>query len=295
MAEPITSSRTSSAPPTVTFLTDYGLQDGFVAVCHGVIAAIAPWARVIDITHLVPPQDVRRGSAVLAHSVRYMPPGSVHVGVVDPGVGTARRAVAVATARGDVLVGPDNGLLLPAAEALGGVVAAHELTNPALLAAEISATFHGRDIFAPVAAHLACGVPPAQAGPALDAAGLVRLPAPRRAVDRAAGRAEGEVVTVDRFGNVQTSLEPALLAELGLRPGAAVWVSARGSGGEVPYATTFGDVPSGALVCYTDSDGLFTVAVNGGSAAARLGLAPGDAVTVTSAAATATSSDNRTS
>jgi S-adenosyl-L-methionine hydrolase (adenosine-forming) len=277
-------------PPTLTFLTDYGLQDGFVAVCHGVMAAIAPRARVIDITHLVPPQDVRRGAAVLAQALRHMPPGSVHIAVVDPGVGTARRAVAVATARGDVLVGPDNGIMHPATDTLGGAVAAHELTNPALLAADVSSTFHGRDIFAPVAAHLANGVPLAETGPAFDPAELVRLPEPRRAVDREAGRVEGEVVMVDRFGNLQTSLDPALLAEVGLRPGVGVRLLAREGGGEVPYGTTFGDVPTGALVAYTDSDGLFTVAVNGGSAAARLALAPGDPVTVAPVRATSSGS-----
>lgn len=272
----------SPATPVLSFLTDYGLQDGFVAACHGVIAAIAPHARVIDITHLVPPQDVRRGSAVLAQTLPHLPPGSVHIAVVDPGVGTARRSIAVATARGDILVGPDNGVLHPASDRLGGLVAAHELTESRFMRTEVSSTFHGRDVFAPVAAHLASGVPLAEVGPALDPAGLVRLPAPARRLDRDSGRAEGEVVTVDHFGNVQTSLGPDLLAEAGaLRvPGARVLVGTPDDGGEVPYAATFGDVPTGALVAYTDSAGLFTLAVNGGSAAARLGLAPGDPVAV---------------
>lgn len=287
-----------TSPPVLSFLTDYGLQDGFVAACHGVIAALAPHARVIDITHLVPPQDVRRGSAVLAQTLPYLPPGAVHIAVVDPGVGTARRPVAVATGRGDILVGPDNGIMHPATDILGGAVAAHLLANPELLAAEVSSTFHGRDVFAPVAARIACGLELAATGPALDPADLVRLPEPVRRLDRERGCAEGEVVTVDRFGNVQTSLEPGLLAELGLLPGAGAAVRVDGGGGaagEVRYATTFGDVPAGALVAYTDSAGLFTLAVNGGSAAAVLGLSPGDPLTVAppGAAPTTTPSGSR--
>ncbi|KRV51202.1 hypothetical protein AQ490_02910 [Wenjunlia vitaminophila] len=268
---------------TCSFLTDYGLQDGFVGACRGVIATIAPGVVVIDISHLVPPQDVRRGAAVLADTVPSLPPGTVHIAVVDPGVGTARRPVAVATARGDLLVGPDNGLLPPAAEALGGVVAAHTLTNPELMAASPSSTFHGRDVFAPVAAHLALGVGLADTGPAIDPADLVRLPVPRCRLDSAAGLAEGEVVTVDRFGNVQTSLGQQMLLALGLRPGQRLRlrVGAEPGGGEVPYATTFGEVPRGALVGFVDSSGRFALAVNGGSAEARLGLSPGDPVTVT--------------
>ncbi|MEV4390309.1 SAM-dependent chlorinase/fluorinase, partial [Micromonospora sp. NPDC049580] len=160
--------------PWVSLTTDYGLTDGFVAACHGVIARIAPAARVIDVTHLVPPADVRRGAAVLAQTVPYLPVG-VHVAVVDPGVGTARRGVALATP-GGLLVGPDNGLLPDAAAALGGVTAAVELTEPRWLAARVSGTFHGRDVFAPVAARLALGAPLAEAGPAVDPDGLVRLP-----------------------------------------------------------------------------------------------------------------------
>ncbi|GAB2577813.1 SAM-dependent chlorinase/fluorinase [Streptomyces capparidis] len=266
--------------PVLSFLTDYGLDDGFVAACHGVIASIAPHARVIDVTHLIPPQDVARGAAVLAQTAAHLPAGCVHIGVVDPGVGTARRPVAVVTARGDALVGPDNGLLLPAAEELGGITAAYELTNRELMGREISSTFHGRDIFAPVAARLALGTAPRETGPALDPADLVRLPAPVRRLDAAAGRAEGEVVTVDRFGNVQTSLTPELLAELGLRPGAPLRVAAGGAWHELPYATTFGEVPHGRTLVLADSSGLVALAVNGGSAAGRLGLAPGDGVAV---------------
>src|SRR5215471_3768622 len=168
--------------PVVTYfrylslLTDYGLEDGFVAACHGVAARIAPHARIIDITHLVQPGDVRRGAAVLAQTVAYLPP-AVHVAVVDPGVGTTRRAIAVA-AGDSILVGPDNGLLSWAIAALGGAKAAVQLTNGDLWLHPVSATFHGRDIFMPVAAHLAAGLELKSAGEEISVADLVALPAP---------------------------------------------------------------------------------------------------------------------
>src|SRR5687768_14002867 len=160
----------------ISLTTDYGLSDGFVAACHGVLARLAPAARVIDVTHLVPPGDVQRGSAVLAQTLPHLPV-AVHVAVVDPGVGTARRAVAVEAERG-VLVGPDNGLLTNAADALGGVRRAVALTNRSWHAPSVSTTFHGRDIFAPVAARLAAGADLADAGEPVDPDALVRLPEP---------------------------------------------------------------------------------------------------------------------
>src|SRR5580693_1408028 len=186
----------------ITFLTDYGVEDGFVAACHGVAARISPGVRLIDITHLVPPGDVRRGAAVLAQTIPYLPPG-VHVAVVDPGVGTARRGIAVAA--GDcVLVGPDNGLLSWAVAAQGGATAACQLTNGELWLHPVSPTFHGRDIFTPVAAHLAAGTSLEAAGTMIDVTELVTLPAPTSRVHD--GEAEGEVMSIDRFGNVQLSI-----------------------------------------------------------------------------------------
>ena len=199
----------------LSFLTDYGLQDGFVAACHGVAARIAPDARIIDVTHLVPPGDVRRGAAVLAQTVPYLPP-AVHVAVVDPGVGTARRGVAVAAGE-SVFVGPDNGLLSWAVTASGGAAAAVSLTNRALWLAGAAATFHGRDIFMPAAAHLATGTELAAAGEEIDVTDLVMLPAPERLVRDAT--AEGEVLTVDRFGNVQLSITASDAAVIGIQPG----------------------------------------------------------------------------
>ncbi|MEU8170383.1 SAM-dependent chlorinase/fluorinase [Micromonospora sp. NPDC049004] len=263
-----------SGTPWISLTTDYGLTDGFVAACHGVIARIAPAARVIDVTHLVPPADVRRGAAVLAQTVPYLPVG-VHVAVVDPGVGTARRGVALATP-GGLLVGPDNGLLPDAAAALGGVTAAVELTEPRWLAAQVSGTFHGRDVFAPVAARLALGAPLAGAGPAVDPGGLVRLPPP--VVARDAEGFTAEVLTVDHFGNVQLAAPAEVLGPLP----AAVRVGSSGPGPAraAVRGRTFGDAPEGGLVVYVDSADLVAVAVNGGRAVDVLGVSPGDLLRV---------------
>ena len=143
----------------ITFLTDFGLADDFVGVCHGVMKRIAPDCEVIDITHGIAPQAVLQGALTLANTLPYMPSG-VHLAVVDPGVGTGRRALALRSGDGRFFVGPDNGLLLPAAERLGGIEAAHELTNPEYMLEPVSRTFHGRDVFSPAAAHLASGVDP---------------------------------------------------------------------------------------------------------------------------------------
>jgi S-adenosylmethionine hydrolase len=267
----------------LTFLTDYGLEDGFVAACHGVSLRIAPDAQVIDITHLVPPGDIRRGAAVLAQTVPYLP-RAVHVAVVDPGVGTARRGVAVAAGSGSVFVGPDNGLLTWAIEAAGGAVAAISLTNRDLWLDSVTATFHGRDIFMPVAAHLAAGTPFDAAGSPLDVSDLVTLPRPGSHVSGSA--ASGEVLTADRFGNVQLSITAADATEAGAVAGTSVRLR---SPSPVPldvivrFGCTFGDVPTGELVVYPDSSGLIAIAVNGGDAARRLSLRPGTPITLTTA------------
>ena len=261
----------------LTFLTDYGLEDGFVAACRGVALQIAPNTRFIDITHFVSPGDIRRGAAVLAQTAGYFPP-AVHVAVVDPGVGTARRAVAVA-AGDSVFVGPDNGLLSWAVAEAGGATAAVSLTNRALWLDAATATFHGRDIFMPVAAHLAAGVPLARAGDRLDVASLVTLPAPVSRV--AEGSADAEVLTVDRFGNAQLSVTGPDAARAGLVPGATVTLAWEGHEQVVPFRSTFGDVAAGELVCFQDSAGYVAIAVNGGNAASRLGLRAETRVTLT--------------
>ena len=260
----------------LSFLTDYGLEDGFVAACHGVGARLAPHAAIIDVTHQVPAGDIRRGAAVLAQTVPYLPP-AVHVAVVDPGVGTARRGVAVA-AGDSVFVGPDNGLLSWAVAACGGAARAFSLTNSRLWLNRVTATFHGRDIFMPVAAHLATDAELTAAGEEIDVTALVTLPAPERLVRD--GTAEGEVLTVDRFGNVQLTITGSDAATIGVTPGGAILVRCGRHQLTLPYRDMFGAVAPGELVAYADSAGLVSIAVNGGDAARRLGLPAGARVTI---------------
>ena len=253
----------------ISFTTDYGTFDGFVAACHGSIARLNPQARIIDVTHHVPPADVARGAAVLAQTAPHLP-ASVHLAVVDPGVGTARRGVVLVTPNG-LLVGPDNGLLIWAAEALGGIEAAHELANRDWMLGEVSHTFHGRDIFAPAAARLAAGAAPADAGPPVAPATLVRLPDP--VVSVGDGWIEAEVLTVDRFGNVQLAAEGSALSGLG--PELTVNGAVRARRG-----VTFADVRAGELLVFEDSAGHVAVAVNNGRAVVVLSVRTGDMVRI---------------
>jgi len=261
----------------LTFLTDYGLEDAFVAVCHAVAAQVAPDLRITDITHLIPPGDIRRGAAVLAQAVPYFPP-AVHVAVVDPGVGTDRRGIAVA-AGGALFVGPDNGLLSVAVAAAGGPLHAVSLTNRALWRDTTTATFHGRDIFMPVAARLAAGMPLDEAGHQVDGSSLVALPSPEYLLT--GDGADVEVVTVDRFGNAQLSLPGADAPRAGLVPGVTITLTWNERTITVPFVTTFGEVGDGETLCYRDSDDWVAVAVAGGDAAQLLGLRPGTRMTLT--------------
>jgi S-adenosyl-L-methionine hydrolase (adenosine-forming) len=258
----------------ISLCTDYGYADGFVAACHGVIARIAPHVQVQDVTHAIPPGDVRHGSVVLADTLPWLPP-AVHVAVVDPGVGTARRGIALLSGEA-VLVGPDNGLLLPAATVLGGVRAGYELVNPAYQLPAVSATFHGRDIFAPAAAHLACGVPPDALGPAIDPATLVALPTPVCQVD--GHRIRVEVLSVDRFGNIALAAGAGELAAVGLRIGSSMTLRWPAGAQPVLLGTTFADVARGEFVLLVDSAGHLAVACRDGSAAQRTGLRPGTVI-----------------
>lgn len=247
----------------ISFTTDYGLSDGFPAACEGVIARIAPAARVIHVTHLVPPQDIRRGAGVLAQTVPHLPP-AVHLAVVDPGVGTTRRPICVTTDKG-VLVGPDNGLLIPAAIALG-ITAAYELTEYRLN--PVSATFHGRDIFAPAAAHLAAGLSPDQLGPEIDLGTLVRLPEP--ATVATPGRLATEVLSSDTFGNLQLAATALDLAASGAKPRTRVHAQVGDRSVEAVVGQTFADAEPSGAVLLIDSAGHLALAINGGSAADEL-------------------------
>jgi S-adenosylmethionine hydrolase len=264
------------AARTITFLSDYGLADEFVGVVHGVIAGICPQARVIDLGHGIPRQDVQAGALALERALPYAPPG-VHLAVVDPEVGARRRAVALRTANDDrLLVGPDNGLLTPAADRFGGVLEAVEISTSPWRLEPVSATFHGRDVFAPVAARLACGAPLAAAGEPLEPGELVALErtAPRREDDALVAH----VVAADTFGNAILDAAGDDLVSAGLRLGDRV--SARAGGRRVRglVARTFSDVGRGDLLVYEDAGGAVAVAVNGGDAAALLGVRAGDEV-----------------
>ena len=268
--------------PLITLLTDFGARDPSAAILHGVIAAIAPDARVIDISHEVRKFAIRDGALLLWCALPYLPIG-FHVGVVDPGVGTDRRPIAIRVGRGDILIGPDNGLLLPATERLGGIVEVRELAEPAYRLATVSASFHGRDVFAPAAAHLARGVPFDAVGPVVEPATLVRpsWPAPRRV---AAGL-DTVVLYRDTFGNAKFgALATDLVAAIGpLAPGDPLVVTFGGGSSEpsrprpdravaVTWQLTFGAVAPGATVLYEDSYGRVCLADNQGDAVSRLGL-----------------------
>ena len=248
----------------VTFLTDFGLQDDFVGTCHGVIARIAPEARVIDITHGIAPQAVLQGAIVLRNTLPYMPVG-VHLAVVDPGVGSHRRAIALRTGDGRHFVGPDNGLLTLAAQ---DIEAAHELVHHRL--EPTSRTFHARDIFSPAAAHLAAGLDIAELGPAVDPATLVRVDVPAAKPGRAA------VLVIDRFGNIATNLRREHLAE----PGTRVEVGLALDRYYAVVAETFADVAVGELILYEDSYGMVTLAISNGNAARLTGAVVGDELTL---------------
>jgi S-adenosylmethionine hydrolase len=259
---------------TVSLLTDYGLDDEFAGVVRSVLRELAPHVTVVDLTHGIRPFDIRGGSLALARAIPYVADGVV-VAVVDPGVGTARRAIAVEVAGGaGVLVGPDNGLLAPAVAVVGGAERAVELTNTDYHLDAPGATFAGRDVFAPVAAHLCNGVDLADLGPALDADVLMpgMVPLPREV----GGAIHAEVLWVDRFGNCQLNIGPD-----DLDPDADVWAVLIDDERRVAHvATSFGALGPGSVGLVLDSQGLYALALDQRSAAAELHLAAGDAVIV---------------
>jgi S-adenosylmethionine hydrolase len=237
-----------------------------------VIKRIAPEAEVIDITHGIPPQHVLQGALVLANTLPYMPVG-IHLAVVDPGVGGGRKGVALRGADARHYVGPDNGLLLVAAERLGGVEEAVELANAELMLAPVSHTFHGRDVFAPAAAHLALGTPLADFGPGVDAGALVRLELPQPEVGGA--RVRATVLYVDRFGNVHLNVTSGDLERVGIVTGARVEVEVAFERFFAIAARTFGDVRVGEVVLYEDAYRNVSLAITNGNAAAVFGTRVG--------------------
>jgi S-adenosylmethionine hydrolase len=263
----------------ITFLSDYGYEDEFAGACRAVIALVAPGAPVIDLTHGVPPRDVRRGAVALLDALPYAPAG-VHLAVVDPGVGGERRPVAVRVGTEDrILVGPDNGLLWPAIEALGGPVEAVDVTGSAFRIEPVSATFHGRDLFAPVAAGLALGAPLTEAGEAVEPGSLARLELPPARAE--ANRLVAEVLHLDRFGNATLSARGDALAGGSVSPGDALSIEVGGRSLGASFARTFADGGEGEVLLYVDSSRRLALAINGGSVAEMLGLGPGSEVTLT--------------
>ncbi|MGH9294367.1 MAG: SAM hydrolase/SAM-dependent halogenase family protein [Acidimicrobiales bacterium] len=270
----------------MTLVTDYGPGSDFVGSLHAVIYRIAPGTRVIDFDHRIPPGDVTLGALRLERMTRYVPPG-VHVGIVDPGVGSRRLPVALATSE-RIFVGPDNGLLCWAAEACGGVSAAVVLDDERYVLQGRSTTFDGRDLFAPAAAHLAGGADITEIGSAIEPERLVSIERPRAIVDENGRSAVLEVTQVDGFGNVQLSGDASTARRLGLEPGVVVstrtWTAPHTGAGEAPaasgaafsatFATSFSDVGTGALVLLVDSDGALGLSANRGRADALLGIVP---------------------
>ena len=264
-------------PPFVSFLSDYGRVDEFVGVCHGVMLDVTPDLRIVDITHDISPFDVRAGALALVRAVQYLPDGVV-LAVVDPGVGTDRRCIAVEV-EGGFLVGPDNGLLAPAVAMLGGPGRIVALDNPEYQLVAPGATFAGRDVMAPAAAYLASGVSIDALGTPIDASGLAPglVPLPQEADD---GAISGEVLWVDRFGNCQLNIAPEQLVERGVVPGGYVGVTIGGDDRRAHWVPAFADAKPAELALLVDSYGMCALALDQRSAAAELKLRAGRTLTV---------------
>jgi S-adenosylmethionine hydrolase len=263
----------------ICFLSDFGLADDFVGTCKGVMLSIAPGVDIVDLTHQVPGFEVEVGAEMLHHATRYMPDDAIYLAVVDPGVGTKRWALALRTENGAFLVGPDNGLLVPAAEALGGISEVALLNDERYHVHPVSNTFHGRDVFAPAAAHLAAGVELLELGENADPSSLVRLSLP--GVEEGSVAGEGvvaRIISIDRYGNARLSV---MQEESGLEYGTALKIDA--GDGEMPvrYLETFGAAKAGELVLVPDSHWRLSVAINKGNAAHALGLKVGGRVHLT--------------
>jgi S-adenosylmethionine hydrolase len=262
-------------PPFVSLLSDFGLRDPSAAIMRAVVAGICPRAIILDLTHELAKFAIRDGALLLWSALPYLPIGA-HVAVVDPGVGTARRGIALRTTRGDHLVGPDNGLLLPAAARLGGITAAHLLEERRFQLPDVSSSFHGRDVFAPAGAHLAAGVPIADLGRAIDPRTLVELAWP--VPDVRPGRLRTQAIYIDTFGNTKLSAtaEDVAAALPGLHYGDRLVLVIDDGGGRhempVTWARTFGEVPIGAPLLTVDSYGRVALSVHQGSAAGAYGI-----------------------
>lgn len=267
--------------PFVSMLTDWGARDPSAAICHGVVLSITPEALIVDISHEIEKFNIRHGALMLWCALPFLPIGA-HMAVVDPGVGTKRRPIAIETARGDYLVGPDNGLLLPGADRLGGIMRVHVIDNIQYRLPVLTSTFHGRDLFAPAAAHLALGVPLESIGPEIDAGELVGIDWPPVVVRP--GELESTVIYRDTFGNLKLAgLTADLLDAInGLEHGGDVEIrfDDRAETVTMPWAPTYGEVDEGGYLLYEDSYGRLCIAQNQGSAAESLSVAEGTTISV---------------
>jgi S-adenosylmethionine hydrolase len=261
----------------LTFLSDYGHDDVFVGVCKGVIASIAPNVQIIDVCHLITPQDVEAGANALAAAMPFMP-RAVHLAMVDPQHAEACRGVVVRTKDDSIFVGPDNGLLSHAWEVRGGVKTVAQIANQKLWLEQIHATFRGRDMFAPVAAQVALGRSFDDVGPAVKPADLVRLPVRSATVDD--DHVHAEIRAIDHFGNVSLNLARSDLEAAGIVLGDAVELRCNGRSLTVPFTHSFGEVPTGRLSLCEDSFRAIQLAVNAGRANQELRVNRGDPIVI---------------
>jgi len=261
--------------PLVTLLSDFGLKDQYVAEMKAVISTICPAARIIDISHSIEKFNVRMGAFVLASAARYLPKGTIHVAVVDPGVGTKRRALLVETKRA-IYIGPDNGLLMLAAQR-EEIRHVYVITNPKLMLSRVTFTFHGRDVFAPAAAHLANGTPPSDFGREIDDYAIPRFA--RRPVSKA-GKLKGEIFHIDDFGNVITNVMKEDLEKVGVKPKNLLSMKLKNKAWNIKFCTAYGDVTTNTVLALIGSHDFLEIAVNQGNASKKFETKVGDAVVV---------------
>ncbi len=262
----------------ICFLSDFGLGDDFVGTCKGVMLSVAPGVTIVDLAHEVPGFEIEAGAEILEHATRYMPEDTVYLAVVDPGVGTKRRALAIRAGGGALLVGPDNGLLVPAAEALGGISGAVLLTDARYHIHPVSNTFHGRDVFSPVAAHLAAGLDISELGEAVDPPSLARLTLPGKLAEGVGEGVTARIIAVDRYGNARLSVSQE---ESKLEYGTPLGVDVGDGEMAVRYVETFGSAKAGELMLVPDSHWRLSLAINKGNAAHALALKVGGTVRIT--------------
>jgi S-adenosylmethionine hydrolase len=261
----------------ISFLSDFGDEDGWVASCKGVILSIAPEASFVDISHSIPSFSIRKGALVLASTLPYLPIG-IHLAVIDPGVGTERRGIIGKVKRGDFLVGPDNGIFGPVIERLGGPIEVVEIKNKKYFREEICATFHGRDIFAPTAAFLFLGVKMSEFGPRIDSREIERKPWKEPQVSK--DLIVGEIIDIDKFGTLRSNISSKMLGEMGFKKANLIRSEWSSEALKLSFVDTFGQVPKGERLLLIDSTGFLCLAINYGNAAQNLNAQIGDKVII---------------